>query len=156
MTQVSINRNSVLTQGPSFPNLSTLYYFEALNWLTPELGFSDNPLLQSLGDYPKLESLTLLMLEGNTELTTLAVPSLRSLNWLSLAHNENLTRVDLNIVEELSSVELVDNVNLEAVNLGTSSGELRRLTLLDNPALAPADRQRLLDRIGPSTESSLD
>jgi len=58
MVQVTVRDNAALQRGPSFPNLTQLYFFETPYYESAELEFTNNPLLTSIGDYPKLESLT--------------------------------------------------------------------------------------------------
>ena len=66
MVQVTVRDNAALQRGPSFPNLTQLYFFETPYYESAELEFTNNPLLTSIGDYPKLESLTMLALSSRS------------------------------------------------------------------------------------------
>ena len=156
MVQIRIADNAALVQGPSFPNLTRLYYFETPYYESAELELSNNPLLAAIGEYPQLESLTMLALNQQPALTSLTLPSLRSLGWLRVRDNASLTRVELAVREGLSIIEVAGNPKLEVLSLGPASGLLQRLQLQENPALAGEDRQRLLDRINELTEATLD
>jgi len=156
MVQITVSDNPALQRGPSFPNLTQLYFFEALYYESAELEFTNNPLLSSIGDYPKLESITMLALNQQPALTDFELPSLHSLQWLRLRDNPNLARVELAIDQGLSFLEVSGNPQLEALKLGAAPGVLSRLQLQQNPALASEDRQRLLDRVDGLTETTLD
>jgi hypothetical protein len=156
MVQITVGDNPALQRGPSFPNLTQLYFFETPYYESAELEFTNNPLLTSIGEFPKLESLTMLALNGQAALTDLGLPSLRSLMWLRVRNNENLARVELALDPGLAIVEVSGNPRLEELSLGAAPGLLVRLQLQENPALASEDRRRLLDGVGKETETTLD
>lgn len=153
MVQVTVSDNAALVRGPSFPNLTDLYFFETPYYESAELEFTNNPMLATIGDYPRLESITMLALNQQPALAEFSLPSLRSLRWLRLRDNASLARVELNLQEAPSIIEVTGNARLEGLTLGPASGALRRLELQGNPALASEDQQRLLDRVDASTET---
>jgi len=153
MVQVTVRDNAALVRGPSFPNLTELFYVETPYYESAELEFTNNPVLASMGDYPRLESITMLALNQQPALADFALPSLHSLRWLRVRDNESLARVELNLQEGPTIIEVTGNSRLEGLTLGPATGLLQRLELQGNPALASEDQQRLLDRVDASTQT---
>jgi hypothetical protein len=156
MIAVRIVNNASLVEGPQFPNLVTLYEFDAANYQQAELMIEGNPQLRSIGSFPRLESSSMVTISGNPRLDAAALPSLQSLFHLRVTDNDALARLELALHERLGIVTLSGNPALADVTLGAPTEPLHGLTLLDNPLLPPAVRQQLLGLVGPDTEVELD
>jgi hypothetical protein len=148
--------NAALVDGPQFPNLVTLYEFDAVNYEHAELMLEGNPQLRSIGGFPRLESSSMVTISGNPRLDAAALPSLQSLFHLRVTDNDALARLELDLQARLGVLTLSGNPVLADVVLGAPTEPLNGLTLRGNPLLRPEVRQQLLGLVGPYTEVVLD
>lgn len=156
MRAVRIGNNAALVDGPSFPNLTTLYEFDSLNFQHAELQIDGNPLLRGIGNFPLLQSASMVTISRNPALEAVSLPRLQTLSWLRVTDNASLLELQLDLRNDLRQVELDENPVLANVTLGAPAQPLDLLTLRGNPALAADVRALLLDLTHEETELTLD
>jgi hypothetical protein len=156
MLRIQIRNNAALVTGAGFPNLEVIGSSNPsaeTTELVESVGLEivGNPVLTSLGDFPRLRSARILTLNDNAALASVDIPSLQSLERLQVQRNAGLLRLQLGVQSDLGIVELTDNPNLSTLVLGEPAGPLDRLLFKGHPAL-PADAvQNVLDLVGPET-----
>jgi len=156
MRRIIIWNNAALVEGPSFPNLTTMYLSDGLNYESAELDIQDNPALRSIGNFPRLESASMVTISNNASLESVSLPSLERLIALRLYNDASLSALELSIERDLRSVELGDMPLLADVELGAPTSSLNRLTLRNTPRIDPEVRQQLLVLVDEGTQLTLD
>jgi hypothetical protein len=150
MGHVHIRNSAALVAGPSFPVLEELAD-ASLSPETAELDISGNPVLESIGDFPRLRSVRRITLSDNAALASVNLPGLESLAGLRVQHNASLAQLQLGVQSSLDFIEITDNPNLASLVLGEPTGPLGRLLFTGNPTLPPSDAQNVLGLVGPET-----